>query len=109
MTSDELLAAVVALYADSVKRERFNGVRLNQLSLDVGDDELRETIVALIRGRKLDCLAPPVLNPHIKRFPAPPPESQIELPWTKRAVRARAHSPSAATSLFLISLTVVSI
>jgi hypothetical protein len=77
MTSDELLAAVLALYADSVKLERFNGVRLDELPLEQDDDELRETIVTLIRSRKLDCLAPPALNPHIKRFPAPPPESQI--------------------------------
>jgi hypothetical protein len=77
MEPQALLEAVVAIWADSVTRERFNGVRLEQLHLSIPDDEIHGLLVGLIRARKLDCLAPPILNPHIKRFPAPDVETQL--------------------------------
>ena len=77
MKPQALLEAVVAIWADNVRQERFNGVRLEQLRLSIPDHEIRELIFVLIGARKLDCLAPPILNPHIKRFPAPDVETQL--------------------------------
>lgn len=77
MKPQELLDAVLSHWLDSAKRERFNGVRLDQLCLPIPDAEIRGLIVGLIEARELDCLAPPLLNPHIKRFPAPDVETQL--------------------------------
>lgn len=107
MSAELILDAVVASWAASALDERFNGVRLEELELGLNDHELLSGIKELVERRAIDCLSPPVLNPHIKRFDAPAVETQLK----SLDVRERYHTvlyPTASTIRSRIDLSALS-
>src|SRR5689334_21469253 len=76
--SRDLLKEITSFYRNS---RDFNGISLENLykkSL-ISEDKFKEEIVVLIKNRKIDLIYDEdIPNPHIKPFPAPTIEKQVE-------------------------------
>lgn len=78
MDGEILLNEVANFYLNS---RDFNGISLEDLyaKLSLTEDKFKEEIIALIKNRKIDLVYEgDIPNPHIKPFPPPTTEKQIE-------------------------------
>ena len=78
MDGETILNEVTNFYLNS---RDFNGISLEDLyaKTSLSEDKFKEEIVALINNRKIDLIYEgDIPNPHIKPFPAPTIEKQIE-------------------------------
>jgi len=78
MDGETILNEVTNFYLNS---RDFNGISLEDLykKSSLSEDKFKEEIIALIKGRKIDLIYEgDIPNPHIKPFPAPTTEKQIE-------------------------------
>lgn len=78
MDGKTILNEVTNFYLNS---RDFNGISLEDLckKSSLSEDKFKEEVIALIEGRKIDLIYEgDIPNPHIKPFPAPTIEKQIE-------------------------------
>ena len=78
MENENLLNEITNFYLNS---RDFNGISLEDLykKFSLSEDKFKEEITALIKNRKIDLIYEgDIPNPHIKPFPAPAIEKQIE-------------------------------
>ncbi len=74
-----VFSGIVDAYRSQIASERFNGIKLQELNLSLGDSQLKGAIIALVEERKIDVLCSDTqLNPHIRRHPAPNVKTQVE-------------------------------
>ena len=75
----QVLERVTAAWGENIRKETYNGIKLQEIDDGIDDNSLKRAIEELVRSRKLDVISSSTqLNPHIKRFPTLPVPRQLE-------------------------------